>query len=349
MDELIINSKPVGLHKAFKTPDFNSKTILVRDHWDYVEMFLKRKRLNDAAFYWSQAKEFYKASLDLPNTSSPLTLYYCFLNATKALLTVKGVVFTHRHGVAGQTVAGNTNLENEHITFYSAGILNALSTYLEDPNTNVRHQHSFKDLLYNLPFIHRAFSLTYTTHYPEIYIPIVNPTFLKDSATREVYLSFKTTGNYANGHTTNKIIPLGFTKDNDRSNENSFLFISNNHFGWSSQRQHKNRNIQRLTDFHKTNRRNLQYIFGSSTLWYIKRTGVNHIIDKHPLTIMFACMHRLSELARYEPLTLVNHFKLSQNWLLTEFIKGAPMEFIDQISCEITNQNFMQPAVRFPS
>lgn len=347
MDKLILNSKPVGLHKAFKSPDFNNKTILVRDHWDYVEMYLNRKRHNEAAFYWVQAKEFYKASLNLPNTSSPLTLYYCFLNATKALLTVKNVIFSDRHGVAGQTVSGNTNLGNEHITFQRAGILNSLSTYLEDPNTTIRHQHSFKDLLYNLPFIHRAFSLTHTTHYPEIYIPIIKPEFLKDISTREVYLSFQTTGNYANGHTTNKITPIGFYKDKFNSNECTFRFISNNHFVWSNQQKDKNQNIQSLTDFHKKNRRHLEFIVGSSTLWYLKRTGVNHIIDKHPLTIMFASMHRLSELARYEPLTLINHFKLSQNWLLTEFIKGAPMEFIDRISSEITNQNFMQPAVGF--
>jgi hypothetical protein len=348
MDDLIINSKPVTLHKGFKSPDFNSKTVLVRDHWDYVEMYLKRKKLNDASFYWLQAKEFYKASLDLPNTSSPLTLYYCFLNATKALLTVKNIPFTYRHGVAGQTTTGNTNLENEEITFHTAGILNALSTYLEDPGTQTKHKHSFKNLLYNIPFIHRAFSLTYTT-YPEIYIPIVRPTLLKNSTTKRVYLSFKTIGNYANGHTTNKVIPIGYTKDIPNSAGDSILFISNNHFLWSSQRQHKTQNIQRLTTFHKTHRRNIQYIFGSNTLWYVKRTGVNHLIDKHPLTIMFACMHRLSELARYNPLTLVKHFSLSQNWLLTEFIRGAPMEFIDQIACEITDQNFMQPAVRFPS
>ena len=349
MEKLKINSKPVGLHKSFKSPDFNSKTILVRDHWDYVELFLKRNRLSEAAFYWLQAKEFYKASLDLPNTSSPLTLYYCFLNATKALLTVKNIDFTDRHGVVGQTVAGNTNLENELITFQRAGILNSLSNYFEDPNTSIKHQHSFKDLLYNLPFVHRAFSLTYTTKYPEIFIPVVNPLFLKDSSTNQVYLSFNTSGNYVDGHTTNKITPNGFTKCKSDNNENTNLFISNNHFGWSSQRQHRNRNIQRLTDFHKINRRNLQYISGSSTLWYLKRSSVNHIVDKHSLTIMFACMHRLSELARYEPFVLVNHFKLTQNWLLTEFIKGAPIEFIDQISCEITNQNFMQPAVRFPA
>jgi hypothetical protein len=349
MEDLIINSKPVGLHKGFKSPDFNSKTVLVRDHWEYVEMYLKRKHLDNAVFYWSQAKEFYKASLDLPNTSSPLTLYYCFLNAAKALLTVKQIVFTERHGVAGQTAAGNTNLENEQIIFHRAGILNSLSAFLEDPNTATRHQFSFKDLLYNLPFIHRAFSLTYATHYPEIYIPIVKPTFLKNRTTRQVFLSFKTSGNYANGHTERKITPLGFTKDQPNSTDKQFQFISNTSFAWSSQRPQRTQNLQALTDFHKQQKRVIQYIFGSNTLWYIKRAGANHTIDKHPLTIMFACMHRLSELARYEPLTLVNHFNLSQNWLLTEFIKGAPMEFIDQIACEITNQNFMQPAVRYPS
>ena len=341
MDKLMINSKPVGLHKTFKSPDFNSKTVLVRDHWDYVEMFLKRKQLNEASFYWVQAKEFYKASLDLPNTSSPLTLYYCFLNATKALLTVKNSVFTHRHGVAGQTVAGNTNLANEQITFHRAGILNSLSTYLEDPNTASKHEHSFKDLLYNLAFIHSAFSLTYSSHYPEIFIPIVDPAFLKDATNGEIYMSFQTTGNYANGHTVNKIKPIGFTRDKTSNNESAFVFISDNHFKWSSQRQYRSKNIQTLTDYHKANRRHLQYISGTSTLWYIKRTSVANVIDKHPLTIMLACMHRLSELARYEPLTLANHFKRPQNWLLTEFIKGAPMEFIDQISCEITNQNMM--------
>ena len=347
MDKLILNSKPVGLHKAFKSPDFNKKTILVRDHWDYVEMYLKRKRHSEAAFYWLQAKEFYKASLKLPNTSSPLTLYYCFLNATKALLTVKNVIFSDRQGVSGQTVSGNTNLENEHITFQRAGILNSLSTYLEDSNTTVKHQHSFKDLLYNLPFIHRAFSLTYTTHYPEIYIPIIKPIFLKAISTRNVYLSFQTSGNYANGHTTNKITQAGFNKDKLNSNENTFQFISTNYFEWSNKQQNKNQNIQRLTDFHKSNRREIEYIVGSSELWYLKRKDVNHRIDKHPLTIIFASMHRLSELARYEPLTLISHFKLSQNWLLTEFINGAPMEFIDRISCEITNKNFMQPTIGF--
>lgn len=346
MDTLNIKSKPVTLQKAFKTPAFNSKTVLVRSRWDYVEMWLKRRRLNDALFYWSQARSFYEASLTLPNTSSPLTLYYCFLNATKTLLNVKNVTFIERHGVAGQRTPGNTNLENEVVTFYQAGILNALSTYLEDPNTNNRHTQSFKDLLYNLPFIHRAFTLTFPTGYPEIYIPVSEPKFIKDRGTHEVRLTFNLLGNYANGHTTNKITPLGNTLVEDHSTDSNYCFIKNTHIVWSSQRQHKAQNITNLTTYHKQLRRQFQYIFGPQTLWYAKRTGLPHIVDKSPLTIMFACMHRLSELARYEPITLAGHFRLGQNWLLTEFIQGAPIEFLDQISCEITNQNFMEPAIR---
>lgn len=346
MDTLNINSKPVTLQKAFKTPDFNSKTVLVRSRWDYVEMWLKRRRMNDALFYWSQARSFYEASLTLPNTSSPLTLYYCFLNATKALLTVKNVNFVERHGVAGQRTPGNTNLENEVVTFYQAGILNALSTYMEDPNTNNRHTHSFKDLLYNLPFIHRAFSLTFPTGYPEIYIPVSEPKFTKDRATHEVRLTFNLVGNYANGHTTNKITPLGYSIVEDYCTNSNYCFIKDTQIVWSSQRQHKAQNIANLTAYHKQLRRQSHYIFGPQTLWYAKRTGVQHIVDKSPLTIMFACMHRLSELARYEPITLAGHFRLGQNWLLTEFIQGAPIEFLDQISCEITDQNFMEPAIR---
>ena len=31
------NSKGVKPHKAIVSPDFNDKTVLVRNHWDYVE------------------------------------------------------------------------------------------------------------------------------------------------------------------------------------------------------------------------------------------------------------------------------------------------------------------------
>ena len=54
-------------------------------------------------------------------------------------------------------------------------------------------------------------------------------------------------------------------------------------------------------------------------------------------------MHRLSGLARYDPMRLARHFDCQHNWLLSEFIATARSQFIDEISYEITGQEFMIP------
>ncbi|CAH8239481.1 hypothetical protein VAEU17_5700001 [Vibrio aestuarianus] len=61
------------------------------------------------------------------------------------------------------------------------------------------------------------------------------------------------------------------------------------------------------------------------------------------MPIMFAAMHRLSELARYSPDKLAKHFECQHNWLLSEFITSASNQFIDEISSEITGYEFMIP------
>ena len=54
-------------------------------------------------------------------------------------------------------------------------------------------------------------------------------------------------------------------------------------------------------------------------------------------------MHKLSELARYSPQSLAKHFDGRYNWLLSEFIAIAPLQFLDEISCEMTGYEFMPP------
>lgn len=86
---LEISKKSLTLRKAKISPNFQGKSVLVKDPFEYVNLWLKRNKHTEALFYWQQAKEFYEASLLLPLTAAPLTNYYCFLNATKALLKVK--------------------------------------------------------------------------------------------------------------------------------------------------------------------------------------------------------------------------------------------------------------------
>jgi hypothetical protein len=58
---------------------------------------------------------------------------------------------------------------------------------------------------------------------------------------------------------------------------------------------------------------------------------------------MYAAMHRLSELSRYDPLALAGHFNVNHNWLLTEFIRMAPGQFVYGMASEITGLEFIRP------
>jgi YaaC-like Protein len=98
--ELQIGNRTAYFRKAISTPDFGSERVLARDAFQFAELWLKRECPKALAF-WDQAQSYYIASKHLPAQSSPLTTYYCFLNAAKALLTVKGVDFSDYHGVSG--------------------------------------------------------------------------------------------------------------------------------------------------------------------------------------------------------------------------------------------------------
>ncbi len=57
-------------------------------------------------------------------------------------------------------------------------------------------------------------------------------------------------------------------------------------------------------------------------------------------------MHRISELCRYKPLQLSSFLSGQQNWLLSEFIQRASIQFFDEIASEITGYRFLAPNVR---
>ena len=59
-----------------------------------------------------------------------------------------------------------------------------------------------------------------------------------------------------------------------------------------------------------------------------------------------AAMHRLSELSRYDPEGLMTYLEGKENWLLTEFIELGPLQFIDELVCEMTSLEFGSPGIR---
>ncbi len=334
--QIQLRGRPLAAHKIIVAPDFMSRTVLVADTWDYVTMWLRRQGRDEALFYWEQARHFFEASKNLPNTSSPLTLYYCFLNAVNALLNLHGVS-SNRHGVTGKSGPGRkTSLANEIVTLQKGGTLAELRRYLTEPAG--RFVYSLKDLFYNLPYIHRAYKLTYASR-PELFIPIRNPRFVRKDASSEAWFCAEVEDRYATAHTLNKL--EGFERD--LGVQESFTIRMADRFKWVRSRAAEEANKTRLINYHRKVRKTLYYIQGPTRLWYLKRSNSEGVIKLSSLTITIAAMHRLSEMARYAPIVLANHFKCRHNWLVSEFIATARTQFIDEISSEITGQEFMIP------
>ncbi|MBB6095620.1 hypothetical protein HNQ60_004511 [Povalibacter uvarum] len=334
--KLHIAGKLVRLHGSLAAPDFRTQRVLCSDPWDFVALWLKREHKKAALFYWEQSRHFFEASSSLPALSAPLTSYYCFLNATKALLSSKGQVFTESHGVGGRSKAGHKSLSNEIVDFQGGGILPALCAYLEEPN-NAGKDFTLQDLLWQMPFIHRAYCLTYKGA-TELFIPLKDNCFMRLDDSKEAWFQAEVDRRYVNAHTTRMIQP-GFELF---ELEQKYYIRRKRRFRWSGRAVETS--ITKFKKYHKTIRRRIIPIYSSENRWYLKKSVAGHgKLVNSQMVLVFAAMHRLSELSRYDPVAFAGHFNVNHNWLLSEFIRAAPAQFVYGMASEITGLEFIRP------
>ena len=249
---LKVGTKEVTFRQAVVRPNFLAPTVLVSDPWDYVEMWLKRERCGDALFYWQQARHFFSASIELPKMASPLASYYCFLNAAKTLLTVKRVAIRDGHGVTGKPTGKKAALSNESVKFQRGGVLSGLCTYLGEPAQD--ESYSIKDIFYNLPYIHRAYLLTFSSQ-PELFFPIARPRYVRKAGSTEAWFCAEITDTkLKNQHTINKF-PGGFERD--VGVKDKWVIRRTNRFSWRHGKGELEGNIERLVGYHKSTRSNI--------------------------------------------------------------------------------------------
>lgn len=347
---LKIGNRPIKLMKAHIKPDFNCRTVLSNSTYEYVELWLRNQKgakYQEALFYWNQSRNFYNASMDLPIDAKPLTSYYSIMNAAKALLIIEGInVVGIGHGVSSsrQTITGN--IRKDKIIFSATGVLCSLSRILEEPV--YKQEYTVYDLLYNLPCVHRTFTIS-NKDATELFIPITDISFsltnLPDVARREAYVRFEVDSAYDTSrmrvYLPNKVkyaIPPG---------QDSPYYRIKKQFKWNIHNTMEQR-LNDLIKYHKEARKVFYYIHGSKMLWYIKKQlpKNTHLIDRHSMTIIYAVMHWLSEQVRYSPNIFEKLMKSKQNWLIREFIDLGLTQFIDEISSEITGANIMRAGYR---
>lgn len=342
IEKIKIGNKEIGLSKAVHEAQFQVKTVLTLEPFDYVDLWLRRQHQDEALFYWRQARDFHRAAEGLPMEAAPLVLYYCFMNAAKALLASKGIAFDAHHGVRAHRMRGPNSkvvLSNEGIKFKSTGIVPAVANYFGE--TTATTTYSLEDVLYNLVFIHRTYCLSYPKK-PERFLPLKNLAFVRDSDTNEVSLIADAVDD-ADWKFFRKRLPrevIGASDASARMNSTRKII-------WSSLDNPSERELEELKRLNEELRRVLHYIKGTQTLWYLKSTG-KYEIDRRPITLTLAAMHRLSEICRYKPSDLRSFLEGQKNWLLSEFVAMAPAQFLDEIACEMTGQQIMIPNVRTP-
>ncbi len=339
------NGKEIVVRKPRIIADLPSKIVLTDSTWQFVEIYLRSEGQEDALFYWEQARNFYESTKTLSLVSKPLTAYYCFLNATKALLEVKSVRYDLFHGVTGKREDGHIRIQNEIVKFQPRGVVSGLGVYLEETVPAGGEEFTLKEIFYNLPYIHRAFTITYK-RMPELLIPILQPRFVYDKDRKKGWLEIQLEPEHSNARTLGRLI--GYSLDKTYDNSSSYTLRRNKTFEWKMNSGVPTaRCLTLLQKHHKNRRKELKYIYGSNSLWYVKRKGLqNNIINKSTLTLTIGAMHRLSELSRYNPQTLSSHLEKDASWLLTEFINKSMYQFIDQISSEITGNDFRATGFR---
>lgn len=339
--QIKLKGKEIRPHKSVVSPELSARNVLTNSPWDFVDLWMKKEKQTNALFFWNQARAFHDASKGLPTQSAPLLHYYSFMNAAKALLTAKGITFNEYHGVKAHNMRNHSSkisLTNEGVKIKQQGVLPSLSEYFGESET--ANTFSLQELLFNLPYIHRTYCLTYPSQ-TDMFIPIKDAEFVVDKSIKQAFFRAKLSKDFSTSWVI-KRLPAAFIQDTDKGVVRSSTTVS-----FSRPSKPTDSEIDNILELHKTLRQDLQYINGAETLWYIKSdTSGPKRISKLPSTLTLAAMHRLSELSRYKPLELDSFLSGQKNWLLSEFIQQAPNQFFDEIASEITGHQFLIPNVR---
>lgn len=338
-----LNGRNLKPHKSTRSPTLGGRAVLTNSPWEYVALWLQRNGLTNAGFYWKQANTFSKAARSLPVEAAPLLHYYTFLNAAKALIVAKGLTLVEGHGLQSHYMIAPSaaiDLNNEGVHVRNRGVFVTLAQYLGD--TETVPDRSMYDLLFNIPCIHRTFCITYPGQ-QDMFIPVMDCEYVVDDVTLRAYLAGKLSADFDDPQYLANL-PATFIPDINGASSRSFRSADEVTLSATTPSAS---DIVQLSQLNDRVRSSLHYIAGSQTLWYIKSNvpGASRL-ERSPLTLTLAAMHRLSELSRYHPMELSTFFSGPENWLLNEFIQMSPPQFIDEITAQITGEQCMTPNVR---
>lgn len=302
------------------------------DFWDYiVKMFGRRRNTDDYKFMHAmleQASYFYKAAETAPLKSQPLLYYYSFLNLAKIMINIgkwygKGSVY--QHGISTK-VDSTTKLQNAEINIsYSkkqqisvagellAGILSSSS------QANAGIIKIFECLRFCVG-VHRTYCETYSV--PEQFYRLEDATLIRQG--KELVFSAKLPS--CDKQSFSNLQSKGY---NILSQSEGYYLQEK--FGIASYNVSKKELYQFANDLK------------SKGLWYYSDgeeyrlfISSDNSLKFCPEFIIYVIMFFLGSVTRYHPYFFDSLMSDKELWLISEFLKTQPNQFLYCVTSKLT-------------
>jgi hypothetical protein len=346
------NDRPVDVQLGHRVE--LDVAVLAADAWAYVDSYIQgtsSTQKDRALFFWRQAERFASNLHGECYEASPPHLYYMMLNATKALLVLRGHApptappgpgappdgFS-RHGIAFSPRPQRGGELPGEVQPKRAGVCPLLAKEMGD---KLVASYTLEELVSSVVCVHRAYRTIRRTAV-EKFIPTLGPFRLKQingggRVFFEAWLPKHVAVRSVSGAMP-KGLECGTYPARTKKDEPKH---------YVRQKQRKPATIVATAApfalWHAKLRRSVHVIASQSGLSYYVCRSDTPPVDLSQLTLNFAVGFALSSLARYHPDILHEILNREDGWVVKEYLCTTPHQFIALISGEITGRIIQRP------
>ena len=338
------------LFTKFNSTDYMIKhdQIRVSDIWSFWQYIIKRyekKYSGEKAFLQTlldQAKYFYTAAENAPIKSQPLLYYYSFLNLVKVIINVNvlntyGTYIEYNHGVDSCNIHKSDSLKDLYIEIKSLGgkKLSVDYTFMKQMGDQIkippRYKIYIEDLLKACIGLHRTYCET--NNCKESFFQVSNLKLYRNG--NRLLSRYKVEN--CNAHIMTSLCSAGYNVvvENDEEGNSTFY--------WQEER----------SMLHYKPTKWDYYILADTIrkkgIWYFT-DGEKYrtYISTEPLhisteSIIYNLMFFFGSITRYHPYMFDKLLSDQQMWLISEFLKTQPIQFLHIVTSKTIESAVLKP------
>jgi YaaC-like Protein len=334
----------------FPKDQTGSHFLPLREPWSYAEFHIKNTYSDTvqrtALAFISQAKSFSVAAQAASKDAAPLLWYYCFLNLSKALLSTvhsQKDIDSAVHGISdpADNAKGYMALSKQKIRTHSMpkrfSVFSNLCAYFGANHLTASGiDLSVKDMIGQIPSIHRAFMIAFGK--TSSFIKMRVPEFLELKGTPhtgEFWLEFELQKeDFGNLSCKQTELLAGFGQYFSTiasSGESDICRVTSRRYKYAA------RNKATLIAGMQAELRKMvtTIVLPDGYLYYLMSPKDHSMVVPSPISI-YAVMFYLGSIVRYRPYAFDKLVEKKHTWVIDEFMQICPRQFIIMIINELT-------------